>query len=83
MLVKFSLHRIENLEHAFEQIRRCLKPDGRLAFIDFFGSTRFQWADTQLTLRSWFWRERVPVELRHDSSGQPIPEITCSVCNPC
>ena len=75
VLAKSSLHHIENLEHAFEQIRRCLKPDGRLVSIDFFGPTRFQWTDTQLALRSWFWRQRVPAQLRHDASGQPIPEI--------
>ena len=75
VLAKSSLHHIENLEHAFEQIRRCLKPDGRLVSIDFFGPTRFQWTDTQLALRSWFWRQRVPAPLRHDASGQPIPEI--------
>lgn len=76
VLAKSSLHHIENLEHAFEQIRRCLKPGGKLVSIDFFGPTRFQWTDTQLALRSWFWRQRVPAELRHDDQGQPIPEIT-------
>jgi SAM-dependent methyltransferase len=75
VLAKSSLHHIEGLEHAFEQIRRCLKPGGRLVSIDFFGPTRFQWTDTQLALRSWFWRQRVPIELRCDDSGQPIPEI--------
>lgn len=76
VLAKSSLHHIENLEHAFGQIHRCLKPGGKLVSIDFFGPTRFQWTDTQLALRSWFWRQRVPAALRHDDSGQPIPEIT-------
>lgn len=76
VFAKSSLHHIENLEHAFSQIKRCLKPKGKLLTIDFFGPTRFQWTEQQLKVRSWFWKERVPYELRHDAEGAEIPEIT-------
>ena len=29
-----------------------------------------------MALRSWFWNQRVPFELRHDANGRPTPEIT-------
>lgn len=76
VFAKSSLHHIENLEHAFTEIRRCLKPGGKLVTIDFFGPTRFQWTQQQLKVRSWFWRERVLDELRNDAEGREIPEIS-------
>lgn len=76
VFAKSSLHHIENLEHAFRQIGQCLKPGGKLVTIDFFGPTRFQWTEQQLKIRSWFWRERVPSELRKDVQGREIPEVS-------
>ena len=75
VFAKSALHHIENLEHAFAQIARCLKPGGKLVTIDFFGPTRFQWTQQQLAARSWFWRNRVPQALRQDRAGNEIPEI--------
>ncbi|OYY27690.1 MAG: hypothetical protein B7X79_14145 [Acidovorax sp. 17-64-282] len=75
VFAKSALHHIENLEHAFEQIARCLKPGGKLVTIDFFGPTRFQWTQEQLKVRSWFWRNHVPEDLRKDRDGNDIPEI--------
>lgn len=48
MFAKAALHHIENLEVAFDGMRRGLRPGGRLVTIDFFGPTRFQWTDAQL-----------------------------------
>lgn len=76
VFAKSALHHIENLEHAFQQIARCLKPGGKLVTIDFFGPTRFQWTEQQLKVRSWFWQHRVPAELRLDRQGHEIPEIS-------
>lgn len=76
VFAKSSLHHIENLEHAFRHIGQCLKPGGKLVTIDFFGPTRFQWTEQQLKIRSWFWRERVPSELRKDVQGREIPEVS-------
>ena len=75
VFAKSALHHIENLEHALPAMVRCLKPDGVLVTIDFFGPTRFQWTEEQLRARSWFWRHRVPAALRLDEQGLPIPEI--------
>lgn len=76
VFAKSSLHHIENLEHAFRQIGHCPKPGGKLVTIDFFGPTRFHWTEQQLKIRSWFWRERVPSELRKDVQGREIPEVS-------
>ena len=59
VFAKAALHHIENLELAFEGIKRCLKPGGLLVAIDFFGPTRFQWTDEQLHASNWFWEHRV------------------------
>lgn len=75
VFAKSSLHHIEELEHAFTQIRRCLKPGGKLVTLDFFGPTRSQWTSQQLKIRSWFWREHVPEALHYDAEGREIPEI--------
>lgn len=75
VFAKSSLHHISQLEHAFSQIRRCLKPNGKLIALDFFGPSRFQWTDAQLKARSWFWTHRVPDVMKRDLDGSFIPEI--------
>jgi SAM-dependent methyltransferase len=75
VFAKASLHHIENLEHAFDQIARCLRPGGVLIAIDFFGPSRFQWTDEQLAACNAFWQTRVPESLRHELDGRQTPPV--------
>ncbi|HPA51408.1 MAG TPA: methyltransferase domain-containing protein [Thermoanaerobaculia bacterium] len=43
-----SIHHVERLENAFEQIALALKPDGLLFLNEFVGPSRFQWSRRQL-----------------------------------
>lgn len=75
VFAKAALHHIENLEHAFDQIARCLRPGGLLVAIDFFGPSHFQWTDAQLAACNAFWQTRVPVPLRHEPDGRQTPPV--------
>jgi SAM-dependent methyltransferase len=44
------LHHIENLEHAFDQIDRALKPEGTLIVNEYVGPNRFQYGDDVLAI---------------------------------
>lgn len=76
VFAKAALHHIDNLEHAMEQIARCLRPQGLLIAIDFFGPSRFQWTDAQLAACNAFWQTRVPPALRIESDGRPTPPVS-------
>lgn len=76
VFAKAALHHIQDLETALAGILRCLKPNGLLVTIDFFGPSRFQWTDAQLQVCNDFWRERVPPLLQRESDGSPTPPIT-------
>ncbi len=43
-----TLHQVVNLEHLLEQVRRTLKPEGRLVIFDYIGPSRWQWEDISL-----------------------------------
>ena len=75
VFAKAALHHIENLEHVFEQVVRCLRPGGLLIAIDFFGPTRFQWTDAQLAACNAFWQTRVPPDLRLEPDGRQTPPV--------
>jgi len=76
VFAKAALHHIENLEHAMGQIARCLRPQGLLIAIDFFGPSRFQWTDAQLAACNAFWQTRVPPALRIEADGRPTPPVS-------
>lgn len=71
VFAKAALHHIENLESAFAGICRSLKPGGMLVAIDFFGPSRFQWSEKQLSLVNCFLETEIPLELRLMENGQP------------
>jgi SAM-dependent methyltransferase/glycosyltransferase involved in cell wall biosynthesis len=75
VFAKAALHHIENLEHVFEQVVRCLRPGGLLIAIDFFGPTRFHWTDAQLAACNAFWQTRVPPDLRLEPDGRQTPPV--------
>lgn len=76
VFAKAALHHIENLEHAMQQIANCLRPQGLLIAIDFFGPSRFQWTDAQLAACNAFWQTRVPPALRTEADGRPTPPVS-------
>lgn len=68
VFAKAALHHIENLEAAFAGMLHCLRPQGHLVTVDFFGPTRFQWTDKQLQLANEM-LTGIPPELRTDRAG--------------
>lgn len=44
------LHHVENLEHAYKQIERTMKPDATLLLNEYAGPNRFQYSDAVLTI---------------------------------
>ncbi|MCH5377672.1 MAG: class I SAM-dependent methyltransferase, partial [Planctomycetes bacterium] len=64
VLAKSALHHIQSLEAAFAGMDRCLRPDGYLLTIDYFGPDRLQWTDRQLFEANRFLSEEIPPELR-------------------
>ena len=44
------LHHIENLEHAFDQIERAMKPEATLVVNEYVGVNRFQYSDEILAI---------------------------------
>lgn len=54
VFAKAALHHVENLEALVRGIRATLRPGGCLVTIDFFGPTRFQWTDDQLSATNAF-----------------------------
>lgn len=69
VLAKAALHHVENLENLFDGITRCLRPNGCLVTIDFFGASRFQWGEMQLELANRYLVECIPPELRRLDDG--------------
>ncbi len=60
VFAKAALHHVEQLGSLMQGIRQCLKPDGHLVTIDFFGPTRFQWTGCQLQAANNFIAENMP-----------------------
>ncbi|HEX9985770.1 MAG TPA: class I SAM-dependent methyltransferase [Thermoanaerobaculia bacterium] len=50
VLAHAVLHHIENLEHAFAQIERAMRPDATLILNEYVGPNRFQYSDDVLQL---------------------------------
>ena len=44
------LHHVENLEHAYAQIERCMRPDATLIVNEYVGPNRFQYSDDVLSI---------------------------------
>lgn len=74
VFAKAALHHVNNLEMLFKGIKQCLKSNGYLVTIDFFGPTRFQWPDKQLKYARQM-LARIPPELRTKSDGTLIDSI--------
>src|SRR5207253_4970651 len=44
------LHHVENLEHAYAQIERCMRPEATLIVNEYVGPNRFQYGDDVLAM---------------------------------
>jgi SAM-dependent methyltransferase len=69
VFAKAALHHVANLEQLFAGIRQCLRPGGHLVAIDFFGPTRFQWTDQQVTHAGHVLQDLIPAALRRRADG--------------
>lgn len=76
VFAKAALHHVEQLETMVAGIFRCLRPDGYLVTLDFFGPTRFQWTDAQLAYANDFLTREVPEPLRQRADSGRLYEVT-------
>ena len=54
---------MEKLDSLIKGIKSCLKSNGYLITIDFFGPKRFQWSDYQIEAANRFLSKEIPTEL--------------------
>ena len=69
VFAKAALHHIEALDTSLRGMKRCLRPGGRLMTIDFFGATRFQWTEQQMSLANGFLEKSIPENLLRRKDG--------------
>lgn len=69
VLAKSALHHLEALEAVCEHLANLLRPRGLFVALDFFGPSRFQWTDQQLSLANAFWDKEAPAECRFNKDG--------------
>ena len=62
------LHHVENLEHAYAQIERCMRPEATLVVSEYVGPNRFQYGDDVLSMINALLRV-LPEELRRPFDG--------------
>ena len=63
VFAKAALHHVEKLDSLIKGIKSCLKSNGYLITIDFFGPKRFQWSDYQIEAANRFLSKEIPTEL--------------------
>ena len=68
------LHHVENLEHAFAEIERALKPDGTLLVNEYVGPKRFQYSDGIHAMLNELFRALPPYLRRSTLTGQTYEE---------
>ncbi len=74
------LHHVENLEHAYAQIERAMKPDATLVVNEYVGPNRFQYGDDVLAIMNALLR-CVPHELRQPYEERKRPSVEEMVAN--
>lgn len=62
------LHHVENLEHGYAQIERCMRSDATLVISEYVGPNRFQYGDDVLSMINALLRA-LPEELRRPFDG--------------
>jgi SAM-dependent methyltransferase len=67
------LHHVEQLEHAFEQIERAMKPEATFIVNEYIGPNRFQFSDKILAIINDLLR-CLPPQLRHSALEDRVYE---------
>jgi SAM-dependent methyltransferase len=74
------LHHVENLEHAYAQIERSMRPDATLVVSEYVGPNRFQYSDDVLTAINTLLRA-LPEELRRPFDERTRPTVAEMIAN--
>ena len=74
------LHHVENLEHAYAQIERCMRPNATLIVNEYVGPNRFQYNDEVLSTINALLRA-LPEELRRPYETRTRPTVEEMIAN--
>ncbi|HYC60212.1 MAG TPA: class I SAM-dependent methyltransferase [Thermoanaerobaculia bacterium] len=74
------LHHVQNLEHAYAQIERCMKRDATLIVNEYVGPNRFQYSDDVSSMIDALLRA-LPEELRQPYESRPRPTVDEMIAN--
>ncbi|MDP9191843.1 MAG: class I SAM-dependent methyltransferase [Acidobacteriota bacterium] len=74
------LHHVENLEHAYAQIERCMRADATLVVSEYVGPNRFQYGDDVLSMINALLRA-LPEELRRPFEERARPTVEEMIAN--
>src|SRR5689334_17052791 len=74
------LHHVENLEHAYAQIERCMRRDATLVISEYVGPNRFQYSDAVLHAINTLLRA-LPEELRRPFESRARPTVAEMIAN--
>lgn len=74
------LHHVGNLEHAYAQIERCMRPDATLVVSEYVGPNRFQYSDDVLMAINTLLRA-LPEELRRPFEARTRPTVAEMIAN--
>jgi 2-polyprenyl-3-methyl-5-hydroxy-6-metoxy-1,4-benzoquinol methylase len=74
------LHHVENLEHAYRQLERCMKPNATLIVNEYVGPNRFQYSDEVLAIINVLLRA-LPEELRRPYESRARPTVAEMIAN--
>lgn len=74
------LHHVENLEHAYAQIERCMRPEATLVVSEYVGPNRFQFSDDVLSIMNALMRA-IPEELRRPYETRTRPTVEEMIAN--
>ena len=74
------LHHIENLEHAYAQLERTMRPNATLIVNEYVGPNRFQYSDDVLSIMNALLR-CLPAELRRPYDVRTRPTVEEMIAN--
>ena len=74
------LHHVENLEHAYAQIERCMRPEATLVVSEYVGPNRFQYGDDVLAMINAL-LQALPEELRRPFEERTRPTVEEMIAN--
>lgn len=76
-----AIHHIEQLEHFWASVAKCLRPGGVLIAQEYIGTSRFQWTDAQIEAGNRALREIVPRahQVHHQEVERPSVEAMIAI----